>query len=140
MPTPSASRVNVRAWIGQRSQAWAPSRGIDEQHTAASIVVAREAQSRMTWGNGHPSTRAWRRLRVVVFARDRGMCQICLKPAGSDFHVDHVVARKFGGGDDLANLQLACRTCNLHKAAKWESKARKVSKRRPSEPHPGARA
>ncbi len=30
-------------------------------------------------------------------------------------HVEHVVPRKHGGSDDLANLALACIDCNLHK-------------------------
>ena len=33
------------------------------------------------------------------------------------FHVEHVVPKKHGGGDDVSNLALACQQCNLHKGA-----------------------
>lgn len=29
--------------------------------------------------------------------------------------IDHVLARKWGGGDDLRNLQLLCQVCNSTK-------------------------
>jgi hypothetical protein len=32
-----------------------------------------------------------------------------------DFHVEHVVARKHGGGDNPENLAWACIFCNLYK-------------------------
>jgi len=31
------------------------------------------------------------------------------------FHVEHIVARQHGGGDDPGNLCLACPDCNRHK-------------------------
>lgn len=31
------------------------------------------------------------------------------------FHIEHVVPRQHGGGDDADNLALACHHCNLHK-------------------------
>lgn len=33
------------------------------------------------------------------------------------FHVEHVIPRKHGGLDDLANLALACDRCNFHKGS-----------------------
>ena len=31
------------------------------------------------------------------------------------FHVEHIIAKKHGGLDELSNLALACDQCNLHK-------------------------
>lgn len=31
------------------------------------------------------------------------------------FYIEHIVARRHGGGDDLENLALACHLCNAHK-------------------------
>ena len=31
------------------------------------------------------------------------------------FHVEHVIPRQHGGGDEPENLALACHHCNLHK-------------------------
>jgi hypothetical protein len=33
------------------------------------------------------------------------------------FHVEHIVPRKHGGGDDLQNLCLACPDCNFRKGS-----------------------
>jgi 5-methylcytosine-specific restriction endonuclease McrA len=32
-------------------------------------------------------------------------------------HIEHILPRKHGGGDDLDNLALACVDCNLHKGS-----------------------
>lgn len=95
------------------------------------------AQSAMSWKNGYGSSRAWRKTRLIVFVRDEGICQICRKAVGARFAVDHIVARKFGGSEELNNLQLTCESCNVRKAASRESKVRKVTKRRTPEVHPG---
>lgn len=33
----------------------------------------------------------------------------------ASFHVEHIVARQHGGGDEPGNLCWACTSCNLHK-------------------------
>lgn len=60
--------------------------------------------------------------RVEVFERDESTCRIC--GAGLDdidpqfphrkvrLHVDHIVPRSQGGGDDMKNLRTLCSTCN----------------------------
>lgn len=68
------------------------------------------------------STRAWRRVRLLVLERDGWRCQLpaddghglCLAFAG---HVDHIVARAHGGSDDPANLRAACARHNLARGA-----------------------
>ena len=55
-----------------------------------------------------------------VWARAKGICEYCLLSQRFDvlaFQVDHVVARKHHGTDDLENLALACFACNNHKGA-----------------------
>lgn len=71
------------------------------------------------WGGG--STRRWRKLRAAVLARDGHRCQIptaagrpCLAPAS---HVDHIVPKSAGGGDEPSNLRAACAPCNLSRGA-----------------------
>jgi 5-methylcytosine-specific restriction endonuclease McrA len=32
-------------------------------------------------------------------------------------HIDHVIPRKVGGGHDLDNLRVLCKSCNLRKGA-----------------------
>jgi 5-methylcytosine-specific restriction endonuclease McrA len=63
-----------------------------------------------------------RALRERVGARALRRCEYChlqqaLVPLVV-FHVDHIVARKHGGGDGDENLALACFHCNLHKGPK----------------------
>jgi hypothetical protein len=57
--------------------------------------------------------------REAVRQRAGGRCEYCHLPdfamAPEDFHVEHVIARKHGGGDGLDNLAWACIFCNLYK-------------------------
>jgi len=60
----------------------------------------------------------------AVHARDRGNCAHCgegitmeLEASGQ---VDHIVPLAVGGSNDLVNLQLLCKACNLKKSAhRW---------------------
>lgn len=61
----------------------------------------------------------WDRLRALVMRRDAGLCQPCLKRGhvtGAKA-VDHIVNKKAGGGDELANLQAICNPCHAAKTA-----------------------
>jgi hypothetical protein len=57
--------------------------------------------------------------RVSVRHRAENRCEYCQLPQSAEafftFHVEHIVARQHGGGDDAENLALACYHCNLHK-------------------------
>lgn len=58
--------------------------------------------------------------RAVVVARAGDRCEYCRVPTRGQvatFPVDHVTPRTAGGGDDPANLALACPRCNGHKWA-----------------------
>ncbi len=79
-------------------------------------------------------------LREQTLIRDNHLCQIalvdrCLVDANE---VDHIVPAAKGGGDDLANLQAACKPCHAWKtgreAAMIRHAAEKEAKRRD---HPG---
>lgn len=63
---------------------------------------------------------AWQKLRARILARDKGLCQPCLKlgrpVAARD--VDHVVPKHRGGTDDDTNLQSLCGPCHDAKTAK----------------------
>ena len=56
--------------------------------------------------------RRWRRLRLVVLARDP-VCMICHRDAA--WHADHIVPKSRGGTDDLENLQGLCESCHNRK-------------------------
>jgi hypothetical protein len=59
-----------------------------------------------------------RSLAEQVWRRAKGICEYCLLPQEFDrspFQIDHIIARKHLGGDDLDNLALACFACNNHK-------------------------
>jgi Restriction endonuclease len=60
------------------------------------------------------STRAWRRIRAAVLARDAWRCHWCGRPAAT---VDHLVPRARGGDDNPANLTAACSRCNSSRGA-----------------------
>jgi hypothetical protein len=55
----------------------------------------------------------------AVAERAGHCCEYCRAPEiifNLAFEVEHVVPTSRGGTDDLANLALACRACNLYKA------------------------
>ena len=55
----------------------------------------------------------------IVAARARYRCEYCHAPeviASFPFEVEHVVPVSRGGANDLDNLALACRACNLFKS------------------------
>lgn len=58
-------------------------------------------------------------LRMLVEDRAGRRCEYCSTPQNSEpffrYQVDHCISRQHGGGDDLANLALACPHCNFHK-------------------------
>ena len=60
-------------------------------------------------------------VRNLVRDRAGNRCEYCGLSEGqsplASLHVEHVRPRKHGGGDDPANLALACIDCNLHKGS-----------------------
>lgn len=61
----------------------------------------------------------WRKIRALVLARDRALCQPCLSfsrvtPA---YAVDHILNKASGGSDALDNLQAICAECHAEKTA-----------------------
>lgn len=56
-------------------------------------------------------------IRLQVYDRDNGICQICGKPLSVDeFTVDHIVPLQRGGMNELSNYRCLCKRCN-----KWKS-------------------
>jgi len=57
-------------------------------------------------------------VRGLVRRRALSRCEYCRLPQSAaplaPFHIEHIVARQHGGGDEPANLALACFHCNLH--------------------------
>lgn len=82
-----------------------------------------------TWASG--SSRAWRRVRQYVLARDGHLCRVpnrdgqpCLAPAT---HADHITPRSAGGAFlDPDNLRAACASCNLSRGADRPPKPRRA--------------
>jgi len=52
---------------------------------------------------------------TAVFERDAYRCVRC--GAWQDLAVKHIVARRYGGSDDMANLHTVCGTCYSRKGA-----------------------
>lgn len=60
-----------------------------------------------------------RRVQNAVFARDGFKCRQCgAEPGPSMLHIDHVIPVNAGGDNNIGNLQVLCRPCNLEKADK----------------------
>lgn len=65
-----------------------------------------------------------RRTRTIVIERAQFRCEYCMY---SDefglvsFQVDHIIAVKHGGSDEIDNLALSCIHCNQHKGSDLSS-------------------
>jgi hypothetical protein len=54
----------------------------------------------------------------LIRERAAGRCEYCRDPeilSLAAFHIEHIVARQHGGGDEPQNLAFACPDCNLRK-------------------------
>ena len=70
-----------------------------------------------------PNSARRRRKRRALVRRDGAACAYCGRPVGTGLPfsrptLDHVVPVTRGGGNELTNLVLACKPCNLDKADK----------------------
>jgi len=59
-------------------------------------------------------------LRNAVIAKRGRHCMYCGRGPlyKRALHVDHILARSVGGTDDLCNLAVTCKACNMRKGAK----------------------
>ena len=60
------------------------------------------------------------RIRTQIAQRAKNRCEYC-KIHEDDmfigFEIDHIIANKHGGGDEMENLAYACPHCNQHKGS-----------------------
>jgi len=56
--------------------------------------------------------------RDLLYKRDRGICHICLRPAGAEWVMDHVIPIAAGGRHMWHNVAVAHRECNQRKGAR----------------------
>jgi len=62
---------------------------------------------------------------LAVAGRARHRCEFCVAPErvfNLEFEVEHIVPSARSGADDLDNLALACRACNLRKGTAVEAR------------------
>ena len=62
--------------------------------------------------------RSYRQAREQLLKERGPFCAFC-GMSGVPRDIDHIMPRAASGTDDLANLQLLCRSCNMRKGARW---------------------
>ena len=80
-------------------------------HSGQWLTWPNEAVSR---ARSRPISQA---VRWSVFRDDGFACKQCGETE-KPLHLDHIIPRARGGGDDRGNLQTLCETCNTSKGAK----------------------
>lgn len=55
------------------------------------------------------------KVREQVFKKYQGRCAYCGSELEKGWHVDHINPKIYGGGDEIENLNPACKDCNLYK-------------------------
>ena len=53
-----------------------------------------------------------------LLSSQKYQCACCKSSIEAGYHKDHITPLKLGGSNDILNIQLLCRTCNLSKGAK----------------------
>lgn len=103
------------------------------ERRAANIEAEREYQRQ--WSKANPDTarakNAARRAKIEqapghhtssdvkrILMRQGKRCAYCKSSLQTDYHVDHITPLSKGGGNNPANLQCLCPSCNLHKSDK----------------------
>lgn len=90
-----------------------------------STGAERGGDSSMAWPTTSRQSRgygaAWTKLRLRILARDKHLCQPCIKATPKRIHtathVDHIVPKAKGGTDDEINLQAIAAECHAEKTA-----------------------
>jgi 5-methylcytosine-specific restriction protein A len=57
------------------------------------------------------------RIRLDICTKQNGQCKGCDQVLGDFFQLDHIVALRFGGTNDVTNLQALCGQCHNEKSA-----------------------
>lgn len=107
-PKPPIEVLIGRNWLGLQIVLWAKIFERKEKRREF------ERLRRRRYGEGH------RRKSKVAFllSSQRGLCAVCRSKLGDMFDVDHITPKSAGGGNEVTNLQLLCRPCNLAKSDK----------------------
>jgi 5-methylcytosine-specific restriction endonuclease McrA len=91
---------------------WADRNSEAEKERKRLLTARRRAQKRGSVG--HYTAEQIQGLLMAQKCR----CANCCVSIRDSYHIDHVVPLARGGSNDIRNIQLLCRPCNLRKAAK----------------------
>jgi 5-methylcytosine-specific restriction enzyme A len=87
----------------------------------------------MPWVTGQPGRSVPYRLQQQCFRRDDWTCQACGyegRQVRGDLHADHIVAREFGGENEIDNLRTLCARCHGLRTNEQSKAARAAAARR----------
>jgi hypothetical protein len=113
----SVSEDKVEALAGAR-------RVLVVTNELAAVTEDEAPEQLQMWPDSDEPTMQAQRLKPVcrrrreIFDKSQGKCHYCSTVLTLDgrWHVEHMMPRALGGGDDLVNLVAACVPCNLGKA------------------------
>lgn len=107
---PDRSRAYAKRWRDNNPDAVRRNNRIGEatrraREQGAAVGDRRAYRAYVAWAKTSPSIRCY-------------WCKVGTKPGRKTRHIDHIIPLAKGGADSVANLCVACPTCNLTKSAK----------------------
>lgn len=108
---PEHARATKRAYDAENNEQARARRAKWRSENRAAIAGTKASR---TAAEGHHTGEQIRALAV----KQKYKCACCRADLRTGYHKDHIVPLKAGGTNDILNIQLLCKPCNLSKGAK----------------------
>lgn len=95
------------------------------------MAIVCQRRNLMTYDKEHHQSGAWKTARKQALKLLQHDCTMCGKKdlIGDDLTVDHIIAVKNGGTNEIDNLTILCRSCNSSKGTRTYKRVTYINER-----------